>query len=49
MEQHWGWVEIPFTGAIALGFGIWQLWSINREIARDKAAKDSDRDQSTER
>ncbi len=36
-----GWIEIVVSGAIALGFGFWQLWSVNREIARDreKAAK----------
>jgi hypothetical protein len=31
-----GWIEIVFTGTIALGIGFWQLWSINREIAKDK-------------
>lgn len=31
-----GWIEIVVTGAIALGIGFWQLWSINREIAKDK-------------
>lgn len=38
-----GWVEIIFVGVVALGLGFWQLWSINREIAKDKekAAKDS--------
>lgn len=38
-----GWIEIVFTGVVALGFGFWQLWSINREIAKDKekASKDS--------
>ncbi|NCN84887.1 MAG: hypothetical protein GW808_04425 [Sphingomonadales bacterium] len=38
-----GWIEIVVTGAIALGLGFWQLWSVNREIAKDKekaAAKD---------
>jgi hypothetical protein len=37
-----GWIEIIVTGAIALGLGFWQLWSINREIAKDKenAAED---------
>lgn len=41
MEQHFGWIEIAFTGTIAIGFGVWQLWSINREIAKDRAAKDA--------
>jgi len=39
-----GWIEIVVSGAIALGLGFWQLWSINREIAKDKekaAAKDA--------
>jgi hypothetical protein len=47
MEQgaldNYGWIEIVVVGTIALGLGFWQLWSINREIARDKekAAKDN--------
>ena len=43
-----GWIEIVFVGVVALRLGFWQLWSINREIAKDheKAAKDvvSDKD-----
>lgn len=39
MGQNWGWIEILFTAAVALGFGIWQLVSVNREIARDRATK----------
>jgi hypothetical protein len=34
--DNWGWIEIVFSGAVALGFGFWQLWSINREMAKDK-------------
>ncbi|WP_202391347.1 hypothetical protein [Allopontixanthobacter sediminis] len=48
MEQgafdNLGWVEIIFTSAVALGIGFWQLWSVNREIAKDKekaAARDA--------
>ncbi len=39
-----GWIEIVFVGVVALGLGFWQLWSINREIAKDKekaSAKDA--------
>jgi hypothetical protein len=36
-----GWIEIVFGGIVALGFGFYQLWSINREIAKDKAKKDA--------
>ncbi|KPF54792.1 ABC-type nickel/cobalt efflux system permease component RcnA [Novosphingobium capsulatum] len=38
-SQHFGWVEIVFTAAIAIGFGVWQLWSVNREIRHDRARK----------
>lgn len=40
--DNYGWIEIVFVGVVALGFGFWQLWSINREIAKDKAEKDAD-------
>lgn len=40
--ENLGRIEIVFFGVVALGIGFWQLWSVNREIARDKekAAKD---------
>ena len=34
--DNMGWIEIVFVGAVALGIGFWQLWSVNREIAKDK-------------
>lgn len=47
--DNFGWIEIVFSGAVALGFGFWQLWSVNKEIAKDKekaaakkAAQDAD-------
>lgn len=40
--ENFGWIEIVVFAAIALGFGLWQLRSINREIARDKAEKERD-------
>ena len=39
---NYGWIEVVFVAAIALGLGFWQLWSINREIARDRAKRDQD-------
>lgn len=44
--DNYGWIEIVFVGVVALGFGFWQLWSINREIAKDKekAKKDGGND-----
>ena len=43
-SEHFGWVEIVFTATVALGFGFYQLWSINREIRadREKAARKDD-------
>ena len=39
LSENFGWIEIAFTAVVALGFGIYQIWSVNREIAADKAAK----------
>ena len=44
-SEHYGWVEIVFTALVALGFGIWQYWSVSREIKRAKDAKRTDRDE----
>ena len=41
IAQNFGWIEIVLTAVIALGFGFYQLWSVNREIAKDKAAENS--------
>jgi hypothetical protein len=37
--NNYGWIEIIFIAVVALGLGFWQLWSVNREIARDRARK----------
>jgi len=42
MAENFGWIEMVVFGGLALGFGVWQLISINKEIARDKAKKDQD-------
>lgn len=39
MTENFGWIEIVFTAAVALGFGGYQLWSVNREIAEDRKRK----------
>lgn len=41
MAQSFGWIEIVVFYAIALSLGVWQLVSVNREIAKDKAKKDA--------
>ena len=41
MAQYFGWIEMVVFGGFALSIGVWQLISINREIARDKAKKDA--------
>lgn len=46
--DNYGFIEIIVVGTIALGLGFWQLWSINREIAKDKekaAATDATSDE----
>lgn len=37
-----GWIELVFTAAVALGFGVYQLWSVNREIRRDRERGDGE-------
>ena len=37
--QNYGWIEIVFTATVAFGWGFYQLWSVNREIAKDKEKK----------
>ena len=38
-DGYFALMDLAIAGVPALAFGIWQLISINREIARDKAAK----------
>ncbi|HEX8402708.1 MAG TPA: hypothetical protein VF628_13520 [Allosphingosinicella sp.] len=39
MNSNYGWIEIIFIAAVALGLGFWQLWSVMREIKRDRERK----------
>ena len=34
--KYYGLIELLLVGGIALGFGVWQLWSVNRELRRGK-------------
>lgn len=42
LQENFGWIEIVLVAVVALGFGFYQLWSVNREIKRDREAKDRD-------
>lgn len=42
MREHFGWIEIVLVAVVAFGFGFYQLWSVNREIRRDREAKERD-------
>ena len=37
VAENFGWIELVVFAVVALGFGFYQIWSVNREIARDKA------------
>lgn len=39
VQEHFGWIEIVLVAVVALGFGFYQLWSVNREIRRDRDPK----------
>ncbi|WBH15567.1 hypothetical protein [Sphingomonas radiodurans] len=38
-SSYFSMLDMAIAGVPALAFGIWQLVSVNREIARDKLAK----------
>lgn len=40
MADNYGWIELIFVAAVALGLGFWQLWSVTREIKRDKEERE---------
>lgn len=45
MDAHYyGIVEMGFTGLVVLGLALWQLWSINREVSRDRKSRDASAD-----
>ncbi len=42
MDAKWfSLLDLAIVGVPAMVFGIWQLISVNREIARDKAANEA--------
>ncbi len=41
---HYGLIELLLFGAIAIGLGVWQLISVNRDIARRKRGEEDRRD-----
>lgn len=38
--EHYGLVEMAFTGVVVLGFAFWQLWTV-RDAGRKQIRKDS--------
>lgn len=40
--ENFGWIEILFVALVAFSFGFYQLWSVNREIRRDREARERD-------
>ena len=36
---NFGWIEMVFSFGVVFAFGFYQLWSVNREIKRDKEKK----------
>jgi hypothetical protein len=37
---YYGLVELILVGGIAIGLGVWQLWSVNRDQKRDRDKRD---------
>lgn len=40
--DNYGLIELSFVLGMVLAFGAWQLWSVNRDIAKDRAKKKDD-------
>lgn len=40
--KYYSLIEMGFTALVVFGIAIWQIVSVNREIARDKKLTDSD-------
>ena len=46
MSGNLGWIEIALFYGIAVGFGVWQWWKMDRDlkqIRKDKAESEKDR------
>ena len=39
--DYYSLIELAFVGIVVLGLAIWQLISVNREIRKDKAKRES--------
>lgn len=40
VQENFGWIEIVLVAVVAFGFGGYQLWSVNREIRRDREKRE---------
>lgn len=36
---NYGWIEIALFYGIAIGFGVWQFWSMDRKLKRTRAER----------
>jgi hypothetical protein len=41
---NFGLIEMVLVGTVTLGFGFWQLWSVNREIKADREQAQQDQE-----
>ena len=39
MEGNFGWIELVFFYGLAISFGLWQYWSVSRDLKRTKEEK----------
>lgn len=36
---NYGWIEIALFYGIAIGFGVWQFWSMDRKLKQSRAER----------
>jgi hypothetical protein len=40
-QDYYSLIEMAFVGIVVLGIAVWQLVSVNREIKKDRAKRES--------
>ena len=48
MDGNFGWIEIVIFYGVAIGFGVWQWWKMDRDLKQIRKDKADAKDQKTE-
>ncbi|MFL0355879.1 hypothetical protein ACI5KX_05310 [Erythrobacter sp. GH1-10] len=48
MDGNFGWIEIVIFYGVAIGFGVWQWWKMDRDLKQIRKDKADAKDEKTE-